>query len=181
MALAAQSRRTKIESAEAWFEDAFQQHWSRIYAVLYRLMGDSAEAEDLALETFWRLYQHAPNRQPKILGGWLYRVAVNLGLNALRSRRRRLQYENKAGALALEEHDPADPARAVEREQERQLVRLALASMKPRSAALLILRYSEFSYAEIAETLGLSATSIGTLLARAEAEFERRYRQLEGG
>lgn len=181
MALAAQRRLTeKAEAAEAWFEAAFQQHWDHVYAVLYRLVGDSADAEDLALETFWRLYHHSPNRQPEKLYGWLYRVAVNQGLNLLRSRRRRLQYETRAGAQALVEQDPADPAHAVEREQERQLVRLALASMKPRSAALLILRYSEFSYGEIAETLGLSATSIGALLARAEAEFERRYRQLGG-
>ena len=55
-----------------------------------------------------------------------------------------------------------------------------LAQMKPRSAQILILRYSGLSYAEIAEAVGVAAGSVGTLLARAEEEFEERYRTAEG-
>ncbi len=145
------------------------------------MVGDEAEAEDLAIETFWRLYNHPPSRQVEKLGGWLYRVAVNQGLNALRARRRRKLHEGRAGMLALNEQESTDPAAAVELDQERQRVRMALAKMKPRSAALLILRSAKLTYAEIATTLDLSQTSIGALLARAEAEFDRHYRQLEGG
>ncbi len=57
-------------------------------------------------------------------------------------------------------------------------VREALARMKPAQAQLLILRHSGLSYQELAEALGVKASSIGTLLARAEAEFEKRYREL---
>jgi RNA polymerase sigma-70 factor (ECF subfamily) len=72
--------------SDAWLEAAFNRHWSRVYGVLYRLVGDHAEAEDLALEAFWRLHnQRSSMNDEHSLGGWLYRVAVNLGFNALRA------------------------------------------------------------------------------------------------
>jgi RNA polymerase sigma-70 factor (ECF subfamily) len=54
-------------------------------------------------------------------------------------------------------------------------VRTSLASIKPRSAKLLILRHSGFSYAEIADALQISPGSVGTLLARAEREFKKKF------
>jgi RNA polymerase sigma-70 factor (ECF subfamily) len=176
-----QARPKTAEHAETWLEAAFRQHWSRVYAVLFRLVGDGDEAEDLALETFWRLYHYSPGLEEDKLGGWLYRVATNLGFNALRSRRRRKQYEARAGASALEQSKPLDPAQALEQIQERQRVQTALERMKPRSARLLVLRYSGLTYTEIAEAMDVAPGSVGTLLARAEEEFERHYRQVEGG
>jgi RNA polymerase sigma-70 factor (ECF subfamily) len=105
-------------------------------------------------------------------------VATNLGLNALRARRRRRLYEEQAGSLALQEVGSDDPADALERKQERQRVRRVLAQMKPRSAQLLVLRHSGLRYAEIAAALEIAPASVGALLARAEAEFEKRYQQL---
>ena len=132
VALTADQARPKTgEQAEPWLEAAFRQHWSRVYAVLFRLVGDGDEAEDLALETFWRLYRRSPVTDENKLGGWLYRVATNLGFNALRTRRRRQQYEAMAGVSALEQGSPADPALAVEHAQERQRVQTALERMKP--------------------------------------------------
>lgn len=180
LTLTADKIRSKpVQTAEAWLESALSQHWSRLYAVLYRLVGDHAEAEDLALETFWRLYrQPGVITNPQSLSGWLYRVAMNLGFNALRAQKRRQQYENRVGRMFLEEKSGESPDAALEKSLERQRVRRALAQMKPRSAQILILRYSDFSYAEIAATLGLAVGSIGTLLARAEGEFEKIYSSL---
>lgn len=168
----------EVPSPDADLEAAFQAYWGRICATLYRLLGDWDEAEDLALETFCRLYRRPP-RNWEGLGSWLYRVATRLGLNALRARRRRRVYEEQAGALALERADPADPAEELERDERRAAVRKVLAGMRPRRARILILRHSGLSYAEIAASLGLAPGSVGTMLARAETEFERRYRALE--
>jgi len=106
-------------------------------------------------------------------------VATNMGLNALRSRQRRSQYEQEAGSLDIEPSQPLDPADAVESAQEREQVREALRRMKPRSAQVLLLRHSGLSYAEIAAALEVSPASVGTLLARAEQEFEKQYRDVE--
>jgi RNA polymerase sigma-70 factor (ECF subfamily) len=173
---------TSVQTSDAWLEAAFLEHWNRVYAVLYRLVGERDEAEDLALETFWRLHSRRLRLQDELgLAGWLYRVATNLGLNALRARQRRGRYEAQAGRQVLSEARWDDPAEAVEKAQERQQVRTVLARMKPRSARLLVLRHSGLSYAEIAAALQVNPGSVGTLLARAEREFEGQYQALEGG
>jgi len=169
---------TLAPSADDDLEAAFKAYWSRICATLYRLVGDWDEAEDLALDVFCRLH-HRPPRHWDRLGSWLYRVATNVGLNALRARRRRREYEEDAGAVRLQRAAPADPAEEAERGERRARVRYVLAQMRPRQARILILRHSELSYAEIATSLGVAPGSVGTLLARAEKDFERRYRALE--
>jgi len=170
------------DGASAQFDATFLEHWPSVYRTLRRLVGDHAEAEDLAIETFWRLYQRPPSnpRDRKVnLGGWLYRVATNLGLNALRARKRRQQHEMQAGKWAIE-MSTRDPAQTMADEEEQARVREVLADMDERQAQMLILRHSGNSYADLAAALGVAPASIGTLLARAERAFEKRYRQKEG-
>jgi RNA polymerase sigma-70 factor (ECF subfamily) len=161
------------------FDELFVEHWARVYGVLVRLVGDPAEAEDLALETFLRLHRRYPPPEAGFnLGGWLYRVATNLGLHSIRSFKRREQYELAAGKNALETVASEQPAEILAQEEERRIVRTILARMDQRQAQLLVLRHSGVSYKEIAVALNLSPTSIGPLLLRAEREFEKRYRAL---
>ncbi len=174
------TRDTPSDQPSNAFEAIFRQHWSRVCALLTRLVGDPDEAEDLALEAFWRLYHQDLANGEQHVGGWLYRVATNLGYNALRDRRRRKQYEEEAARQDLEISSQPGPASEAESAVERQNVRRALSEMKPRSAQILILRHSGLSYTEIAEALSISKGSVGTLLARAEQEFEKRYRLQEG-
>jgi RNA polymerase sigma-70 factor (ECF subfamily) len=159
---------------EAEFEAAFSEHYNRVYGVLFRLLGNRAEAEDLTVEAFWRLWERAP-RNRENLGGWLYRVAMRLGYNALRAARRRERYELQAGVEALETNGSPDPSHSLEQQQERARVREVLSRMNDRNAQLLVLRHSGFSYREIAGILGIAPGSVGTLLARAEAEFQQGY------
>jgi RNA polymerase sigma-70 factor (ECF subfamily) len=167
---------TGVSSA---FEALFREHWPHVYRLLCRLVGDPAEAEDLALETFVRLYQRYPLREKDSNpGGWLHRVATNLGLHSIRGWKRREHYELTSGKYALEEAPEARPAEILAQEEERRLVRLALAQMNERQSRLLILRHSGSSYKELAEALDLAPASIGPLLVRAEREFEKQYRAL---
>lgn len=175
----AQDTRTDFETAfEAVFESLFQQNWESLCRILYRLVGDWAEAEDLALEAFVRLYRRPPAQEHN-LSGWLYRVATNLGLNALRSRKRRQRYEEQAGERMFTEAQSSSPEAEVESLLERQQVRAALATMKPRLAQVLVLRHAGMSYAEIAAAAGIAHGSVGTLLGRAEVEFEQKYCQMQ--
>jgi RNA polymerase sigma-70 factor, ECF subfamily len=159
---------------EAEFEALFLQHYSRVYGVLYRLVGNKTEAEDLALETFWKLWDQPPPRSAN-LGGWLYRVASRLGFNALRAAHRRLRHEGEAGIITLDRQAAPDPQREAERDDERRQARAALGRLSERHAQLLILRYSGLSYKEIAAALDVAPGSVGTLLARAEHEFEKQF------
>jgi RNA polymerase sigma-70 factor (ECF subfamily) len=180
-------RKAKKPSPEAVAEDArlkafemhFEQYWASIYRLLKHMVGDPAEAEDLALEAMYRLHQRQAQLEPDSnIGGWLYRVASNLGLHSIRSAQRRMRHEATAGRDLLQEAPEDRPAEIAAREEERRLARQALADMDPRRAELLVMRYSGMPYKEIAAALNLSPTSIGPLLARAEREFEQQYRRL---
>jgi RNA polymerase sigma-70 factor (ECF subfamily) len=154
------------------FDELFLRYYSRIYDVVFRLTGDAAEADDIAQEAFIRLYRQPPadaGREHNV-SGWLYRVAVNLGYNALRAARRRTVYEQAADREAT-----ADPEAVTEQHEERLRVRAALDELPPQQAQLLILRHAGLSYKELAEALDVAPASIGTLLARAERAFEVCY------
>ena len=169
----------EADSSTQPFEQLFLENWARIYRLLLRLVGDPAEAEDLALETFLRLYRRPLPREDGFnLGGWLHRVATNLGLHSIRSYKRREQYELEAGTGALEQTQAEHPAELISGKEDRRLVRTVLGQMNERQASILVLRHSGRSYKEIADVLGTSPTSIGPLLLRAEREFEKRYRAL---
>lgn len=157
------------------FNELFDLHWERVFRLLHRVVGDGDSAEELALDVFWQLYRTPPSiRDHDDLAGWLYRVALRRGYNALRAARRRDQYEQSAGA-ALLAAAMTSPDVEVERRLEQERVRRVLAQLKPRSAELLVLRYSGLSYKEIAATLEIAPASVGTLLARAEKEFEDEF------
>lgn len=157
---------------EASFEALFHRHYQNVYCLLYRLVGDG-EAEELTQEVFLRLYER-PLRNGDNVAGWLYRVATNLGYNALRGERRRLSREEKVMA----DMPTAAPSAAAEwrRQVEQSRVRTALSCLRPKQGQLLLLRHMGFSYKELAEIVGVSPNSIGTLLARAEKAFHRVYR-----
>jgi RNA polymerase sigma-70 factor (ECF subfamily) len=159
-------------------EDAFNQHWLWVCRVLYSLVVDWDEAEDLALQVFTKFYQHPPRDTAK-LGSWLHRVATNAGLNALRSRQRRRYYEEIAGVLRLQQARAQNPAEEIENRETRRLVWHVLAGMRPRAAQILVLRTTGLSYAQIAEAMHIAPGSVGTLLGRAEKVFAQRYQALE--
>jgi RNA polymerase sigma-70 factor (ECF subfamily) len=161
------------------FEEIFLEHWAMIYRLLVRMLGDPDEAEDLALETFFRLYERPPEAGEGFnLKGWLFRVATNLSLRSIRSHQRRQHYELAAGKNALEDPPEDRPAEILDSQEANHLARLALSRMQSRQAQLLSLRYSGMTYKEISGVLGLAPTSIGPLLLRAEREFAKIYRSL---
>jgi RNA polymerase sigma-70 factor (ECF subfamily) len=167
-------RLEQYKQSSSDFDEIFQENWEIVCKVLYRLVGDWEESQDLAIQTFLKLHQHPPDHDSNIKG-WLYRVATNKGLNAIRARKRRENYEERAGSLVMRDSLTENPESSLERSLIRDAVRETLSRIKPRSAQLLMLRHSGFSYAEIAETMGIPPGSVGTQLARAGKEFEKKY------
>jgi RNA polymerase sigma-70 factor, ECF subfamily len=169
-----------LAGQEAAFEALFREHYARIVSVLYRLVGD--DADDLAQEVFMRLYQKPPRAADSDLGAWLYRVATNLGYNALRARKRWTSYRNLVarvvGGADWREAEPDPEAQATRADECRQ-VRLALAHLTKQQTSILVLRYSGLSYREIAAVVDVAPGSVGALLARAEASFEQAYRRIQ--
>jgi RNA polymerase sigma factor (sigma-70 family) len=163
------------------FQEAFLEHYSRVTGVLYRLVGDAGQAEELANDVFWRLYQQRLASGPDgNLGGWLYRSATHLGIDALRAAARRKRYEQAAARSSADSSRQSDPLREILRDETRGRVRAVLAALRPAQAQLLILRASGFSYKEVAGFLKLRSGSVGTMLIRAEVAFRKRYISLYG-
>lgn len=155
------------------FEMLFNRHYDMVYGVLFRLTGTREEAEDRAQEVFLKLY-HAPLRHRDNVSGWLYRVAINTGYNALRTEQRRRRREQSAGQQNAGRE--ASPEESVTNSEMRDAVHAALSHMDARSAKLLVLREMGFSYSELADILDIAPGSVGKLLSRARAAFEKAYR-----
>lgn len=159
---------------EGEFRSVFFQYYERMVAILVRLLGDRSRSEEIANDALWRLYREPSLQFDGNVGGWLYRTATNLGIDALRGSARRRQYETEAGREQQLEAKES-PLDDVLRAEKCQRVRGVLAEIKPASAQLLILRASGFSYKELADALDIKASGIGTMLNRAEEEFRERY------
>jgi len=159
----------------AAFENLFLRHYAPVYRVVYGVVGNAEEAEDLAQETFTALYRQPPRLDgASALGAWLYRVAVNRAYNALRAEQR--SHHGIGWASPAHQRDPQDEYL---RREERERVRAALAQLPERTAKLLLLRHAGLAYAEIAAALQVAPGSVGTLLVRAERAFARTYEWTE--
>ena len=170
----------------ASFETLFYRHYDRVYGLLFRLVGSRGEAEDLSQEAFLKLYRHAFSKRPlgknpfksgqeQNISAWLYRVAMNLGYDALRVRRRRQERDT---VLLPDPQGSPGAEREVERREEQTAVRAALARLTQRQVQLLLLRQMDFSYAECAAVCDVAPGSVGTLLARAARDFRAAYEEV---
>jgi len=136
------------------------------------------ESEDVAQEAFAQFHRRHPSGAP-FGAAWVRRAALHLALNALRTRRRRDAREARealasiaAQAALSEASAPAEKITEGERKRE---VRAVMARLNDRHAAVLSLRYSGMSYAEVAAAIGVPVAQIGTLLRRAEAAFKKEF------
>ncbi|HLK62402.1 MAG TPA: sigma-70 family RNA polymerase sigma factor [Bryobacteraceae bacterium] len=167
-------------AATPWFDAMFRDHYPRVVGLLARLVGDRGQAEEIAADVFCKLSRHTGPLQDRAqLVPWLYRVATNAGLDGIRSNSRRKRREEAAGSTNLHTAS-GDALQQMLRQERCERVRAILSALKPRDAQMLLLRANGLAYRELAETLGIQSASVGTLLARAEAEFERRYRARYG-
>jgi RNA polymerase sigma factor (sigma-70 family) len=143
------------------FEELFRQHQKQVYAWIVRIVRDSGIAEDLTVETFWRIYRSRARFDPgSSFGAWAYRIATNAALDNLRRARR--ETELPEDLIAKAEPDPA-----VHRE-ERLRIREAFCRLpaKYRLVALLAL-IEDQPYEQIAAATGISVTLVKVRVFRA--------------
>ncbi|OAT79981.1 RNA polymerase subunit sigma [Desulfotomaculum copahuensis] len=159
------------------FKELFDSHYPAVYRRAACILGNPAAAEDVAQETFLKLYQAPPVNQEN-LAGWLARVATNLAYNHLRGENNRRRRESAQG---IEEATmlPSCEEEALRREETR-LVQQVLDHLPERDRTCLLLRFSGAGYREIAALIDVKPGSVGTLLARAQARFREEYARLSG-
>lgn len=157
------------------FEEIFALHHRTVFRAARSVVRDDALAEDVTQETFVKLYKHFDDvNGSDMLKPWLIRVAINLAKNTVRGNIR----ANTRDENYVKDNDGNDVYSVeIEYEQKREIseVNRALNKVKEPLRSCLVLKQQGFSYREIAESLDLNESSIGTFVARARQEFMRFY------
>jgi RNA polymerase sigma factor (sigma-70 family) len=159
------------------FDELFYRHFDELVRLARRITGDDLFADDVAQETFLKLNDSTILARPDSeVAAWLRRVCLNSSLNQLRSRKRQQAHAEELGQVTRLQENAAPGLETVAVNHETQLeIREILERLPEAQRDCLILRYSGYSYAEIAETLGLAIGSIGVYLARGERAFRSLY------
>lgn len=161
-----------IQGDEQAFAGLVETYQTPVFNLCYRMLGDPAEAEDAAQETFWRAYQSLRKYdQKRSFITWLLSIAAHYCIDQLRKRRMTL-----TSIEDLPEQDAPDPAPNPEsvsaRRSEQQLLHRLLASMDPTDRACIIMRYwHDLSDAEIGLALSLTVSAVKSRLHRARREL----------
>jgi RNA polymerase sigma-70 factor (ECF subfamily) len=164
------------------FERLVEDNYQRIYGVIYRLVGDPHEAEDLTQDTFVNAYRARHGfRGDSQVYTWLYRIAVNLTKNRLEQLARRpaplttALTEGEADDPPADPDPPQTPAGQVENAELGAVVAAAVLALRPDFREVVVLReYEQLSYEQIAGLLGCSVQTVKTRLFRARNLLRRR-------
>lgn len=141
------------------FQRLFKLHRVRLCAWLCDIVGDPAEAEEVAQEAFLRLFRHWGEIEPTKRVSWLFRVASNLGKNARRGRQRRRRW-HLAASEGSAPSSSCDPLQNI-------AIQAAFSRLSRRQAMLLCSYARGLSHQELAKTIGVRKSSLSQLLLRA--------------
>ena len=167
------------------FTELVLRYQNRLLTVLEHLVGNREQAEDLAQEVFVRVFKARERYEPEAkFSTWLFTIANNIASNALRSRSRRREVGVPEGngaessrPMSLDQiakaASGAMPTRVLDRAEQAEMVRSAVASLNERQRmALLLAKFEGMSYQDIAQTMGLSVQAIKSLLSRARVNLK---------
>ncbi len=168
----------------AAFTELVLRYQNRLLTVLEHLVGNREQAEDLAQEVFVRVFKARLRYEPEAkFSTWLFTIANNIASNALRSRSRRREVGVPEGngadstPLSLDQlakaASGAMPTRALDKAEQAEMVRSAVAALSERQRmALLLAKFEGMSYQDIAQTMDLSVQAVKSLLSRARVNLK---------
>lgn len=168
--------RVRDDDADA-FRQLVERYQDRLTSVLTYQVGDRTRAEDLAQEVFLRVYRSRKRYEPGAkFSTWLFTIANNVGLNALRGLARRkessmaVQTPDQTGEFTLQPAaaSAAMPTRQADRKELQAEVRRAIETLGERQRmAVMLAKFEHLGYAEIGEVMGVQPQAVKSLLARA--------------
>jgi RNA polymerase sigma-70 factor, ECF subfamily len=164
------------------FEELVENYQHRLIAVMHHLVGNAEEAEDLAQEVFLRVYRARKKYRPRSkFSTWLFTIANNLALNALRRRQRKPSVPldvRDSGPLGprpaekLLKDKGSSPSMRIQNNELVEVIRRALENLNERQRMAVILnKFEDMNYLEIAEVMGLSTQAVKSLLSRARTNL----------
>ena len=163
------------------FELLVKRHQSRMLNLIYRFIGNRTQARDLSQEVFVRVWQAAPRYKPQAkFTTWIYRLTANLCLNELKSSNRKKLFfwgsPDEVSRIWNEESDVSPSAENLLLAEERsRQISLALQNLpENQRMALILKRYDNLSYHEIAKIMDCSVSAVESLLVRAKRNLQEK-------
>jgi RNA polymerase sigma factor (sigma-70 family) len=148
----------------------FKAHHDVLYRYLVRLAGDADVAADAAQEAFVRLLDRAPMGDGE--RAWLFKVATNYVFESRRTATRRARLLGGRAERTMADA-PHDPQARVEADDRRRVMVAALKHLSDKERVAILMREEGFSHREIADAVGTTTGSVGTLVARALERLAR--------
>jgi RNA polymerase sigma factor (sigma-70 family) len=154
----------------------FERYQAPLFKFYTRLMGDRAVSDDLVQEVFLRILRHRETYQPGTpFRPWMYQIARNARMDHYRRTPRHETFEP-------EMLPPVAPTDSAQQEQEGALLHRALMQLSEEKREVLILaRFQELKYAEIARVVGCELNTVKTRVHRALQDLREAFRELERG
>jgi RNA polymerase sigma-70 factor (ECF subfamily) len=163
---------------DAAFSQLVSAYQDRLIAIFYHIVGSQEAAEDLAQDVFLRIYRARHGYEPTArFSTWLFRIANNLASNSRRDqgRRKEVALTTDSGPLGTRpqeqlatEKSSLMPARQLDKRELQTLVQQAMATLNDRQRlAVLLHKFEEMSYQDIAEAMELTPAAVKSLLSRA--------------
>jgi RNA polymerase sigma-70 factor (ECF subfamily) len=167
----------------AAFEQLVERHQRLVIGTVGRMLGTNSDAEDIAQQVFVRVWKNAKRYEPRAkFTTWLLKITRNLVFNELRRRSRHpavpLQSETEEEERPLKDEHAVSPDDSLLEQELREAVDAAIAQLpETQRMAVILRRYEELSYEEIAETLDQSVSAVKSLLFRARTELRENLKR----
>ncbi|HJV47077.1 MAG TPA: RNA polymerase sigma factor SigW [Bacillota bacterium] len=167
------------------FAELVELYKDRVFQVTLRMVGNTQEAEDIAQETFLRVYSNLEHYDPSYkFSTWIFRIATNLSIDHLRKRKQTYSLDKEMeGTDGLDLHERlADPTKGPEEillsgELQGQ-VQSAIETLSPKYKSIMILRYLEdLSLTEISDIVKLPISTIKTRIHRGREALKKRLKR----
>ncbi len=160
-----------VDRNEDAFEELVQKYRHSVLNTIYRYIGDPVEAEDIAQEVFVKVWQHAKSFKGKSeFSTWLYRIVVNHCLNY----RAKKKQNHTILDRPIKDENSKDDA-SFEQEERKTVVKKAVNELPERQRIALILsKFEGKSYKEIAQIIGVSLSSVESLIFRAKENLRKK-------
>jgi RNA polymerase sigma-70 factor (ECF subfamily) len=173
---------------EAAFEILVNRHQTSILSLIYRFIGDRTQAKDLSQEVFLRVWQSAKTYKTEAkFTTWIYRITANLCFNELKSSRRKkwLQFLRPEADHEVQTEEgfpdssPSPEDLLLAKERSREISNVLQSLPDNQRMAIILKRYDNLSYQEIAQVLGCSVSAVESLLVRAKRALQEKLKIFE--
>jgi RNA polymerase sigma-70 factor (ECF subfamily) len=169
---------------ETAFRTIVEKHQDYIFRLAFRYLTNHQDAEEITQDVFIKLYQSRASYKPRAkLSTYLYRITINLSLNRIRDRKRKnwisLETLKSKQNEKIMLTDDQNPEKRIEQKEKQQFIKRAIGSLpNNQQTALILKRFEDLSYQEIAEVMETSVSAVEALLHRAKQNLQKKLKPL---